>query len=103
MKLIVSEQAQRQIRQTAQYLQWRNGTGSMRKFIAALHRVQLLQRKNPKLGPAEPMLADLQRSYRSMVVTPYNKIIYCIVDDVIEIADFWDTRLDPSSLVHEVS
>ena len=55
MKLIVSEQAQRQIRQTAQYLQWRNGTGSMRKFIAALHRVQLLLRKNPKLGPAEPI------------------------------------------------
>ena len=102
MKLIVSRLAQLQISQTAGYLKWRNGDESMRKFLSSVRKAKLLLRRHPNIGPTEPLLADRTRSYRSLVVTPYNKFIYTISDDTIEVAAFWDTRRDPSALNDEV-
>jgi hypothetical protein len=38
----------------------------------------------------------------SIVVNRLNKIVYRIVDDLIEIADFWDVRREPESLAKQV-
>lgn len=57
---------------------------------------------NPSLGPLEPLLADRATSYRSIVVARQNKIIYRIIDDRIEIADFWDVRREPKALVDQM-
>lgn len=102
MKLTISHFAQLQITQTAVYLQWRNGKESMRKFLAAVRRTKRLLRQNPNLGPIEPLLKDLPKCYRSIVVTPFNKMIYTIVDDTIVVLDFWDTRRDPYMLAKEI-
>ena len=102
MKLTISDLAQLQISQTASYLQWRNGRDSMRKFLATVRKVKRLLRQHPNLGAPEQLLSDIPGCYRSIVVTPYNKMIYTIVDDSIKVVDFWDTRRDPSMLAIEV-
>ena len=41
--------------------------------------------------------------YRSIVATKYNKIIYFIDGDTIYIADLWDTRREPDTLISKLS
>lgn len=53
----------------------------------------------PELGRIEPLLQDRSKSYRSLVATKYNKIIYYVDDDKIYIVDFWDTRREPKAQV----
>lgn len=50
---------------------------------------------NPHLGAIEPLMAHRAMTYRSIVVNRLSKIVYRIVEDHIEIADFWDTRREP--------
>ena len=57
--------------------------------------VRMLLARNPRLGSVEPLLDDHQEEYRSVVVTRQNKMVYRIMDDCIEIADFWDCRREP--------
>lgn len=47
-------------------------------------------------------MADRADMYRSYIVNRLNKTVYRIVDDHIEIADFWDVRRDPSTLADQV-
>lgn len=51
----------------------------------------------PELGRIEPLLQDRSKSYRSLVATKYNKIIYYVDDDKIYIVDFWDARREPKA------
>jgi len=48
------------------------------------------------------LLADLPGTYRSYVMNRINKIIYRVDGDTIFIADFWDVRRAPESLVSQV-
>ena len=54
-----------------------------------------LLESNPHLGAIEPLMAHRAMTYRSIVVNRLSKIVYRIVEDHIEIADFWDTRREP--------
>lgn len=40
--------------------------------------------------------------YRGYVMNRINKIVYRVDDDIIYIADFWDVRRNPESLVSKV-
>ena len=102
MKLTISHFAQLQITQTAMYLQRPNPKKTTPKLPTPITRTKRLLRQNPNLGPIEPLLKDLPKCYRSIVVTPFNKMIYTIVDDTIVVLDFWDTRRDPSMLAKEI-
>ncbi len=55
---------------------------------------------NPKMGIVEPLLVHRKRKYRSLVVHKLIKLIYYINESPyrIHIADFWDTRREPSRL-----
>ncbi len=102
MTVHISDFAEWQITDTAEYIEQAFGIASKCEFRQCIRRTVRLLRKNPHLGPVEPLLADLPSGYRSIVVTPLNKMIYAIQDDSIEIVDLWDTRREPSSLVSEV-
>ena len=81
--------------QTADYIAAEYGRRSMDKFMGKIYEVGLLLEDNPYLGPVEPLLAGRTSTYRSVVVAKVNKIVYRIMDDRIEIADFWDVRREP--------
>ncbi len=102
MKVIWLEQADRALHLTADYIAVEYGQQSMKKFMCKIDEVGILLKDNPYLGPEEPLLTGRTSVYRSVVVAKVNKIVYRIVNDTIEIADFWDVRREPQSLAGQV-
>ncbi|MBO4550492.1 MAG: type II toxin-antitoxin system RelE/ParE family toxin [Bacteroidaceae bacterium] len=96
MKVTITGFAKQQIRETARYIQMEFGRKYRNIFI---HKVQDVRRYlaiNPHLGPIEPLLSDCPTTYRSVVVTKLNKMIYSIADDHIEVVDLWECRREPN-------
>ena len=103
MKVNVSEFAEWQIEATADRIEQSFGNDSKKKFRQRIrHSIRLL-RQHPNMGPIEPSLSNEPIAYRSIVVTPLNKLIYAIKDDNIEIVDLWDVRREPAALVNEIA
>lgn len=102
MKVIISDDALNRIRLTAKYIHKEFGKNSRDKFMQDVRQIRRLLADNPNLGPAEPLLANLPKTYRSFVLDRLNKLVYTVHDDVIEIMDFWDVRRDPSALTKGV-
>ena len=55
----------------------------------------------PYMGKIEPLLWGRCYEYRSWVVHEHFKLIYHIREEVIYIANFWDVRREPQSLIQE--
>ena len=56
----------------------------------------------PLMGKIEPLLLRRLYEYRSWVIHEHFKLIYHIIDDVIYIANIWDTRREPQRLTENV-
>lgn len=83
------------MKQTASYIQTQFGEISCKVFLREVVRTEKLLRENPHLGSVEPLLSDLPKTYRSIVVQKLNKIVYYVEDNTIYIVDFWDVRREP--------
>ena len=53
-------------------------------------------------GPREPLLADREKEYHSLVVEKHFKLIYYIEDNIVRITAVWDTRRSPEYLKYSV-
>ena len=102
MKVTISGFAKQQIRETARYIQMEFGRKYRDIFMHKVQDVRQYLAANPHLGPVEPLLSDCSTTYRSVVVTKLNKMIYRIADDHIEVVDFWDVRREPETLADQV-
>ena len=102
MKVMMTDFAKQQIRKTAKYINKEFGKTSKDDFLLKVKQTKQLLATNPYLGPKEPLLANRASAYHSVVVTHLNKMIYRILDDYIEIADFWDTRREPKKQAEQV-
>ena len=102
MRVAMTGFAKQQICETATYIQKKFGKKYRDNFIKKVRATSLLLADNPNLGSIEPLLSDLPTTYRSVVVTKLNKMVYRILDDCIEVADIWDTRREPSTLANQV-
>lgn len=95
-------QAKKEMRLVAKYINKEFGKKAKDDFIQDVRDASRLIGATPNVGQAESLLADRADMYRSYIVNRLNKIVYRIVDDHIEIADFWDVRRDPSTLADQV-
>lgn len=95
-------QAKESLRETAHYIGQSFGIKERIHFRQEIHYVEGLLRQHPNLGSPEPYLADRPFLYRSVVVGHLNKIVYRVLDDHIEIVDFWDTRREPNAQAGKV-
>lgn len=102
MKVQTSDIALQRIHETASYIQREFGKQYRVKFMHKVRETKRLLATNSYLGPVEPLLSELPGTYRSVVVTNMNKMVYRIVDDRIEIADFWDVRREPKALADQI-
>jgi plasmid stabilization system protein ParE len=102
MKVKWVPQAKKEMRLVAKYINKEFGKKAKDDFIQDDRDASRLIGATPNVGQAESLLADRADMYRSYVVNRLNKIVYRIVDDHIEIADFWDVRRDPSTLADQV-
>ena len=102
MRITMTGFAKQQIRETTKYIYTEFGKDSKDDFINKLNQTKKLLETNPCLGPIEPLLSDLPSNYRSIVIGSLNKMIYRILNDCIEISDFWDVRRDPNTLAGQL-
>ena len=102
MKLKWYPGAQEALQNTARYIQIHFGNKSCKEFLREVVRTEKLLRQHPNIGPIEPLLADLPKTYRSIVINSLNKLVYRIEEDVIIVVDFWDVRRDPNILANQV-
>jgi plasmid stabilization system protein ParE len=102
MKVKWVPQAKKEMRLVAKYINKEFGKKAKDDFIQDVRDASRLIGATPNVGQAESLLADRADMYRSYIVNRLNKIVYRIVDDHIEIADFWDVRRDPSTLADQV-
>ncbi len=102
MRSILSEQAKQEIRQAAKYIREEFGRKRRDEFLQEIREARRHIEMNPYMWPLEPYLTELPGMYRGYVMNRINKIVYRVDDDIIYIADFWDVRRNPESLVSKV-
>jgi plasmid stabilization system protein ParE len=99
MKLKWDKEARQLVDTTAQYIEEQDGAIAGADFLEEVMHVVRLLPLVPYLGPLERLLYRSKVKFRSIVVSKYNKIIYYVRQDEIVIVDFWDTRMNPKTLV----
>ena len=102
MRVVWMEQADEALSRTASFISNKFGKRASSKLMKEVYHIGCLLEDNPYMGAIEPLLAELPKTYRSIVVNRLNKIVYRIVGDQIEIADFWDVRREPQKLANEI-
>lgn len=81
MRIEISDWADECVQATAEYIKDEFGRKAEQKFKTKFREVIRLLAANPYLGPIEPLLADLPKTYRSVVIGKLNKMVYHIEDD----------------------
>lgn len=70
----------------------------IKQFYFEYKRYRILLSSQPLMGSVEQMLVNRQFEYRKIVIKPFFKIIYCVVDECVCLVDIWDTRRSPDVL-----
>jgi len=55
-------------------------------------------KEQPNMAAIEPILSDLSKTYRSLVVRSNYKVVYYTVNDIIYISAVWDCRQNPKKM-----
>lgn len=102
MKVKWMPQAVGALYRIAEYISVRYGQARCDSFLNEAYDAGRMLEQNPEMGKAEPLLCGRKTLYRSFVVNDINKIVYRIMDEQIEIVDFWDVRREPKVLSKQV-
>jgi len=95
MEIIWAEEAFRAWEDATDHIAQEFGTRAAERFYKKTEEWLEVLSSSPSAGKTEPLLKDRSRSYRSIVITKQNKLIYYIEDETIVIVDFWNTRREP--------
>lgn len=102
MKVVWSKRATRKMLATADYIAQEFGVSYATSFVQeALSITQLLE-EHPELGQVELSLLHKKEEFRHLVVGKKNKVIYCIHNNEVWVADFWDVRRNPKELTKDL-
>lgn len=102
MKVIWMPLAKETLRDTSDYICKEFGKKIRDEFIQEVLHTSRLIGNNPYIGNVEPYLDELPDGFRSIVVSRLNKIVYRILEDRIEISDFWNCRRNSKNLVSNI-
>ena len=102
MRLVWDEEAFALVLRTADEIAEERGDRSSVKFMTEVMNSANLLIKHPNYGQKEPLLRKSKIPFRRVVIGKLNKLIYFVDGDVIKIADFWNTRMNPRVLVERV-
>jgi len=102
MRIVWTDQAKDGKNWVANYIRSRFGYRYKKQFMQEVEKIVEMVKQHQNIGSFEPLLADLPRAYRSIVVNHLSKIVYYINGDIIYIADFWDVRREPNALASQV-
>ena len=102
MQILWSERAYARRQAIEDYILLSFGHVAWSQYVEAIEEWKKLVRKNPQIGPIEPLLEGGRKQYRSFVIANQTKCIYYVEDECIMIADWWDTRRSITHLTSNV-
>jgi len=102
MKVIWHQQAIEGREQIAEYIREYFGAMSKARFLQEVRRIIRMLKLSPNIGSIDPLFANRSIAYRSIIINGLSKLIYFVEGDTVYVADFWDTRRDPTSLSERV-
>lgn len=97
-----SYKAQKQQDAAADYIFEEFGSIALREFYQKIDDIETELVSFPQIGKIEPLLSHKARSYRSIVLTKKNKLIYTIEENYIYIHAMWDTRREPKAQANKL-
>lgn len=95
MKVIWENIAKQAVKDIAKYIRTDFGVGREAIFRDEVRHVTELLMQNPYMGALDPLFEDRAISYRSVIVSRKNKLVYYVDGKYIHISAFWDCRQDP--------
>jgi plasmid stabilization system protein ParE len=103
MVVIWSDKAKFRVRQIFEFYEQKSLKAAS-KLVFDIDTAGNSLSKFPQMAPIEPVLSDLPKTYRALVVRDNYKIIYYIDNDKnnVKIATVWDCRQDNKKLRKEV-
>ena len=101
MKAKWEREAREKVLTTAQRIEEEHGKLVAADFLEEVTHVVDLLEQMPYLGVVEPLLYRSKWKFRSIVTDKKSKLIYLVREDLV-IVDFWDTRMNPATLVKQL-
>lgn len=102
MKIIWDPKARASLRQIAHYINTKFGRKARLNFMQRVKDTEKLMKHSPEIGQIDPLFANRPITYRSVIINGLNKLVYYVEDNIIYIADFWDTRMEPIERSNQV-
>lgn len=99
MKVLITDFAKRQLSDIYDYYRMQGYGKYGRSIRKEVIEKALSLRDFPDMGALEPNLLELDLGHRYVVVKNY-KLIYRHLADTIVVTDIFDTRRDPTEMVH---
>jgi len=73
-----------------------------RKMIADIHLAAHQLISFPEMGTVEQSLSEFPETFRYIVVRHIYKVIYFVEGNRVYIADIWDCRREPATLIRRI-
>jgi plasmid stabilization system protein ParE len=98
MKLIFSPQAREDMENIYHYYDEHSETYATELYNGILKETEIL-RHYPLIAQIEPLLAEFEEQYRSLIVKVNYKVVYYIENEKVNIAAVFDCRQNPQKLI----
>lgn len=104
MTIVWSKDAKRRLTDEVLYAVDNFGLKVATQFHNRVMEIENRLIENPKMGHEELLLSHKKYVYRSVLVQKNFKLVYRIdeKEDILFIADLWDTRQEPKKLVGRI-
>ena len=103
MKAVWALRAKESKSKVAAYIRKEFGIQRAKKFRQDINNTIALLLSSPYIGQIDPLFEGRAKTYRSVIVNGLSKMVYYIEDDIIHIAAFWDTRMEPEEQAAKVN
>lgn len=95
MRVVWDPKAKEARTQVANYIRREFGARRKTRFLQEVRQVTQQLKRSPGIGQIDPLFSDRTRTYRSVIINGLNKLVYFTEGDILYIAGFWDTRMQP--------
>lgn len=94
MRVRWSTEAKEAKKQVSDYIRREFGVKRARRFKDDVDKTVEMIRRSPNIGQIDPLFDDMPIAFRSVIINGLNKMVYYVEDNILNIAAFWDTRVD---------
>ena len=102
MKLRWHPEAKRAMLQVGRYIRKEFGLKHALRFKQEVDETAKKLMRSPNIGQIDPLFNDMPVTFRSIIINGLNKMVYYVEDDTINIAAFWDTRMDEKAQASKI-